>query len=103
MTTLPPWQEWCDKYEDHTMPNLELALDREVIKSLTVGKGSRGYSVSVRRDTDGFETFYGHDLAETIARAVMDGPQMPVKKVEPLAPWQEGVAYAFNSEGIEPL
>lgn len=119
MSALPPWDKWADEYEDNSLYNLELALDRVVIEAITiVRRDGGGYQVSVRRDTDGWEVYFGNDLGDTIARAVMLGPQSPPQPVGTLAPWQEepltplpyyvsnavddGVPYAFNSEGIEP-
>jgi|SRR5215217_352387 len=118
MTQLPPWEHWQGDEGWEPLANLETALDQNVIAALSVGRSSRGYQVSVRRNTDGWEVYYGTDLADAIARAVMGGPQNPVTKPVELAPWQEpvnlaslfdnintdnGVQYAFDSEGITPL
>ena len=104
-TELPHWEDWVDKYatDDLTLFYVMQALDSDHIAALNITRSSQGYMVSVRRFREGWEVYYGGELSDTIARAVMAGPQNPVVTPQPLAPWQEGVAYAFNSEGIEPL
>lgn len=74
---------------DETLWYVEDALDQGVIAAMTIGRSGDGYQVSVRRDTDGWEVFTGADIADTIARAVMAGPQTsPAPVGNPPAPWQ---------------
>jgi hypothetical protein len=81
MVDLPPWQEWGtnphDSYSefDDTLYNLETALEQGVIQACNITRSGKGFQVSVRRDTDGWEVYNGSDIGETIARAVMAGPQ----------------------------
>lgn len=76
---LPSWELWdtCDPYSEFepTLDYLELALDSGVIQACNIGRCKAGYQVSVRRDTDGWEVYYGSTIGQTIARAVMAGPQ----------------------------
>lgn len=76
---LPKWEYWGAWPEDgdDTLWNVERALDTGFVAAVNIGKGRLGYQVSVRRDTDGWEVYYGDDLGNTIARAVMAGPQSP--------------------------
>jgi hypothetical protein len=93
---------------------LAAALAAIDIEACNIARGHAGFQVSVRRRTDGWEIYHGADLAETIARAVRQGPQSPVidgtarqlvgtpapvnsAPEWPSLPTPEGVQLAFNS------
>ena len=61
------------------LPGLGEDLKRGSLAACNIGNaGSRGFQVSVRRPGgDGWEVYYGTDLADTIERAVNAGPQSP--------------------------
>lgn len=59
------------------METLSRALESGLVAACNIGRSGRGgFQVSVRREWgDGWEVYYGEDLAETVDRAINAGPQ----------------------------
>lgn len=58
------------------MEELADALQSGRLVFCTIGKYGRDYQVAVRRQfSEGFSTFSGSDLEETLHRAINNGPQ----------------------------
>lgn len=67
-----------------TLSELEKAARLHGLHCINIGNGSNGYAanVSVRKkdyagQTFGFQCYFGHDLTETMKRALSNGPQLP--------------------------
>jgi hypothetical protein len=67
-----------------TLSELEKAMQSRGLRCVNIGHGSNGYGANVSTRLDdptgtahGFQCYFGHDLTETMKRALSNGPQLP--------------------------
>lgn len=66
------------------LSDLKKAMEEHGLLCVNIGSGSNGYDANVStRKKDyggqqfGFQCYFGHDLTETMERALSDGKQLP--------------------------